>query len=216
MQCCAPFHVMVVNYLLFLNNILVSNSLTSQLCRNACQRGGSVFWGWNLIKESVWIKWHPAFSWCLKGLTHCKQNLGRGRVSYLFYWFSICEALYIYTVCDCTLIAQAGNQIANHITGYCDYPTHCHRKQAMCHSMCRTLLKICRQSPLCASNEAEEMCWTISFDFPVQVPGMPDWFSTVPEDQHSRAPPTIGLHVQLLSTILKLGKIRKKCWYFPE
>lgn len=52
-----------------------------------------------------------------------QTTLGRGRVSYLFYWFSICEALHIYTVCDCTrLIAQAGNQIANHFT--CYYTLH--------------------------------------------------------------------------------------------
>lgn len=171
---------MMVNHLLFLNNISVSNSLTSQLCRNACQTRGSVFWGWNLIKESVGIKWHPAFLWCLSELTHCKQHLGRGRVSYLFYWFSICESLHIYTVCT-QLIAQAGNQIANHIPCYCDYPTCCRRKQSMYHSMGRARLKKCRQSPRSAPSEAEEMCRTISFDFPtVQLTGMPAWFSTVP------------------------------------
>lgn len=135
---------MMVN-LLFLNNISVNNSLASQLCRNACQMRGSVSWGWNLIKESVGLKWHRAFPWCLREPTHRKQYLGTGRVSYLFYWFSICEALHIYTVCDCTqLITQDGNQIANPITCYCDYITLCCRRQSMCHSMGRALLKKCR------------------------------------------------------------------------
>lgn len=81
-------------------------------------------------------------------------------------------------------------------------PTHCCREQSLCHSMGRAPPKKCRQSPCYAPNEAEEMCRTIPFDFPtVQLAGTPAWFTTIPEDQHSRAPPTIRLHVKL---ILKL------------
>lgn len=167
-----------------------------------------MFGRWNLIKDSVGIKWHQAFSWCWRELTRWKQHLGRGRVSYLFYWFSICEALHIYTVGNCTqLIAQAGIQIASHFSCYCDNPTCCLRNQSMCCNKARAVRKKYRQSPLCASTEAKKMCRTISFDFPaVQLAAMPD--STVPQDQGSRATPTTGRSVKL-SPMIKLGKFWK-------
>lgn len=60
------------------------------------------------------------------------------------------------------------------------------------------------QSLLSAPNEAEEMCRTISFDFPtVQLTSMAAWF---PHSLRGSAFQTIRLHVQLLSTILNLRK----------
>lgn len=83
--------------------------------------------------------------------------------------------------CDCgQLIARAGNQIANHVS-YRGWRTHSAGGRCAVKEM----------QTVSSPDEAEAMCWTISFDFPtVRLAGAPGWFSTLPTALHFRAAPT--------------------------
>lgn len=115
-----------------------------------------------------------------------------------------------HTVCDCTqLIALAGDCQSHPLLSY---PTRRCRQQSCAAAEAGPCLRDA-DNLLAMLPMKQRRCVEQSFDFPtVLLPGMPAWFSTVPQDQFHWAPPTIGLQVKLLSDILKLGKFFKNCF----
>lgn len=138
---------------------------------------------------------------CWRGLTLCK-HLVRGRLLYLFYWFSICEALHIYSSLG-RHMAKLMRGIRMPITSFVITSYALLQGTVSVPQHGQGTSKKSRPSPRCAPSEAE-IRPTISFDFPaVRLTGVPARFTTVPVDQYSWAPPAITRHVQILSTILK-------------
>lgn len=146
------------------------------------------------------MKRHLAFLWCLKELMHCKQHLGSGRVSFLLLILNLRGFTYLYI-------------LQQHAANHSGWESNC-QSYHLCivtiprvvagNSQCAAAGAGQTNSSLC-SQWSRGMCRTISLDFffppTVQLAGMSDWFSTLPGDQHSGAPPAVRLYVKLLSAI---------------